>query len=74
MKGAHRRTGRVIKIAMNDINSAITNLGLANSEDCTEKTLHLIDEALECLEMSKRFLGAIDMTEYDAGYVSSDII
>lgn len=49
----------------------ITNLGLTNSEDCTEKTLHLIDEALECLEM---FLDAIDMAEYDAGYVSSDII
>ena len=70
----HIKTGNKIKTAKVDVKDAVENLNLINNETCTEETMHLIDEALECLEMAQKFLERIDMTAYESGYVSEHII
>lgn len=74
MDAQHIKTGNKIKTAKVDIKDAVGNLNLINNETCTEETMYLIDEALECLSMAQRFLDRIDLTQYERGYVSEEII
>ena len=74
MDAQHIKTGNKIKTAKVDIKDAVENLNLINNETCTEETMYLIDEALECLSMAQRFLERIDLTQYERGYVSEEII
>ena len=74
MDAQHIKTGNKIKTAKVDIKDAVENLNLINNETCTEETMYLIDEALECLSMAQKFLERIDLTQYERGYVSEEII
>ena len=56
-----------ILLVKEDVQYAAQNLELIEKDDCTEETWKLIEESIECLDMSMKFLERIDISAYDMG-------
>lgn len=70
----HQQTGKCILRTKQDLQSAKNKIDAINKECCTERTLKMLDEAYECIDMAIRFIDQIDMGQYDAGFVSENIL
>ena len=61
MDSQQRKTAKVIKSSIEDLKTVQNKLNVINKETCTDKTLHIIDEACDSIDMALRFLEHIDM-------------
>lgn len=58
-------TKNKIDNSIDDLESAIYRLEEIPKDDCTERTLDCIKNAIYEIELAKKFLSMIDMTQYD---------
>jgi hypothetical protein len=68
-----RKTGQIITCAIEDLKTVQNKLAVINKETCTDKTLHIIDEANDSIDMAIKFLEHIDMNNYSDNHVSENI-
>jgi hypothetical protein len=73
MDGQQRKTVKIIKNSIEDLKTVQNKLNIINKETCTDKTLHIIDEACDSIDMALRFLEHIDMDYFTSNYNGEDI-
>lgn len=74
MEYQHRQTGKRIKMVANNLVESKNILDNINKDCCSEKTLQIIDEVYDCIDIAIRYIKKIDIQEYDAGYTGEHII
>lgn len=74
MDNQTRRVGKVVSATKEDIKMAINRLDGIDYNSCDEKTMHLIDEAIDCLGMAQRFLDRIDLLQYKPDFNGEGIV
>ena len=73
MDAQERKTGKVIAYAVEGLTTIRERLEAINKETCTDKTLHMIDEAVDSIDMAKRFLDLIDLDDFCPNYCGEGI-
>lgn len=73
MDSQQRKTVKVIKSSIEDLKTVQNKLGAINKDTCTDKTLHIIDEACYSIDMALRFLEHIDMDYFTSNHNGEDI-
>ena len=73
MDSQQRKTVKVIKSSIEDLKTVQNKLDGINKETCTDKTLHIIDEACDSIDMALRFLEHIDMDYFTSNHNGEDI-
>ena len=68
-----RKTAKIIKSSIDDLKTVQNKLNVIDKETCTEKTLHIIDNAHESIDMALRFLELIDTDYFTSNYNGRDI-
>lgn len=68
-----RKTGQIIICAIEDLKTVQNKLDVINKETCTDKMLHIIDEACDSIDMALRFLEHIDTDYFTSNYNGQDI-
>ena len=68
-----RKTAKVIKSSIDDLKTVQNKLETINKETCTDKMLHIIDEACDSIDMALRFLEHIDMDYFTSNHNGEDI-
>jgi hypothetical protein len=63
-----KRTAKIIKSSIDDLKTVQNKLDGINKETCTDKTLHIIDNANESIDMALKFLEHIDMDYFTSNY------
>ena len=74
MDNQTRRVGKVVSATKEDIKMAINRLYIIDNNSCDEKTMHLIDEAIDCLGMAQLFLERIDLSQYKPDFNGEGIV
>ena len=69
-----RKVGKIVSTTKEDIKMAINRLDRIDYNSCDEKTIHLIDEAIDCLGMAQRFLDRIDLLQYKPDFNGEGIV
>ena len=69
-----RKIEKVVSATKEDVKMAINRLDVIDNNSCDEKTMHLIDEAIDCLGMAQRFLERIDLSQYKPDFNGEGII
>ena len=54
-----RKTAKIVKSSIEDLKTVQNKLDGINKETCTDKMLHIIDEACDSIDMALRFLELI---------------
>ena len=73
MDSQQRKTAKVIKSSIEDLKTVQNKLNVINKETCTDKTLHIIDEACDSIGMALSFLEHIDTDYFTSNYNGEDI-
>lgn len=73
MDNQQRKTAKVIKSSIEDLKTVQNKLDVINKETCTDKMLHIIDEACDSIDMALRFLELIDTDYFTSSYNGRDI-
>lgn len=73
MDSQQRKTVKVIKSSIEDLKTVQNKLNVINKETCTDKTLHIIDEACDSIDMALKFLEHIDMDYFTSNHNGEDI-
>jgi hypothetical protein len=73
MDSQQRKTAKIIKSSIDDLKTVKNKLEVINSETCTDKMLHVIDNAYESIDMALRFLEHIDTDYFTSDYNGRDI-
>ena len=73
MDSQQRKTAKIIKSSIEDLKTVQNKLDGINKETCTDKTLHIIDEACDSIDMALRFLEHIDMDYFTSNHNGEDI-
>ena len=73
MDSQQRKTAKIIKSSIDDLKTVQNKLDIINSETCTDKMLHVIDNAYESIDMALRFLEHIDTDYFTSSYNGQDI-
>ena len=73
MDGQQRKTVKIIKNSIEDLKTVQNKLNVINKETCTDKTIHIIDEACDSIDMALRFLEHIDMDYFTSNHNGEDI-
>lgn len=73
MDSQQRKTVKIIKSSIEDLKTVQNKLDGINKETCTEKMLHIIDEACDSINMALRFLEHIDTDYFTSYYNGEDI-
>lgn len=73
MDSQQRKTVKVIKSSIEDLKTVQNKLNVINKETCTDKMLHIIDEACDSIDMALRFLEHIDMDYFTSNHNGEDI-
>jgi hypothetical protein len=68
-----KRTARIIKGSIQDLKTVQNKLDAINKETCTDKMLHVIDEACDSIDMALKFLKLIDTDYFTSNYNGQDI-
>ena len=68
MDSQQRKTAKIIKSSIEDLKTVQNKLDGINKETCTDKTLHIIDNANESIDMALRFLEHIDTDYFTSKY------
>ena len=63
MDNQQRKTAKIIKSSIENLKTVQNKLDGINRETCTDKMLHIIDEACDSIDMALRFLEHIN-TDY----------
>ena len=69
-----RKIEKVVSATKEDVKMAINRLDVIDHNSCDEKTMHLIDEAIDCLGMAQCFLERIDLSQYKPDFNGEGII
>ena len=69
-----RKVEKVVSATKEDLKMAINRLGGIDYNSCDEKTMHLIDEAIDCIGMAQRFLDRIDLLQYKPDFNGENIV
>lgn len=69
-----RKVGKTIATAKEDLKMSVSRLEGIDHNSCDERTMHLIDEAVDCISMAQRFLNQIDLSKYGADFNGEDIV
>lgn len=73
MDSQQKKTVKIIKSSIEDLKTIQNKLNVINKETCTDKTLHIIDEACDSIDMALRFLEHIDTDYFTSDYNGEDI-
>jgi len=73
MDSQQRKTVKVIKSSIEDLKTVQNKLNVINKETCTDKMLHIIDEACDSIDMTLKFLEHIDMDYFTSNHNGEDI-
>lgn len=73
MDSQQKKTVKIIKSSIEDLKTIQNKLNVINKETCTDKTLHIIDEACDSIDMALRFLEHIDTDYFTSNYNGEDI-
>lgn len=73
MDSQQRKTVKIIKNSIEDLKTVQNKLNVINKETCTDKTIHIIDEACDSIDMALRFLEHIDMDYFTSNHNGEDI-
>lgn len=73
MDNQQRKTVKIIKSSIEELKTVQSKLNAINKDTCTDKTLHVIDNAYESVDMALRFLEHIDMDYFTSLYNGEDI-
>ena len=68
-----KRTAKIIKSSIDDLKTVQNKLDGINKETCTDKMLHIIDEACDSINMALRFLEHIDTDYFTSNHNGEDI-
>jgi hypothetical protein len=68
-----KRTAKIIKSSIDDLKTVQNKLETINKETCTAKTLHIIDNAHESIDMALKFLELINTDYFTSNYNGEDI-
>ena len=68
MDNQQRKTAKVIKSSIDDLKTVQNKLDAINKETCTDKMLHIIDEACDSINMALKFLEHIDIDYFTSNY------
>ena len=68
MDSQQRKTAKIIKSSIEDLKTVQNKLDGINKETCTDKMLHIIDEACDSIDMALRFLEHIDTDYFTSNY------
>ena len=69
-----KRTAKIIKSSIDDLKTVQNKLDAINKETCTDKMLHVIDEACDSIDMALKFLELIDTDYFASNYNGHNII
>lgn len=73
MDSQQRKTAKIVKSSIEDLKTVQNKLDGINKETCTEKMLHIIDEACDSIDMALRFLEYIDTDYFTSNHNGEDI-
>jgi hypothetical protein len=73
MDSQQKKTVRIIKSSIEDLKTIQNKLNVINKETCTDKTLHIIDNAHESIDMALKFLELINTDYFTSNYNGEDI-
>ena len=73
MDSQQRKTAKVIKSSIEDLKTVQNKLDVINKETCTDKMLHIIDEACDSIDMALKFLELIDTDYFTSNHNGEDI-
>ena len=68
-----RKTSKIIRSSIEDLKTVQNKLDVINKETCTDKMLHIIDEACDSIDMALKFLELIDTDYFTSDYNGLDI-
>jgi hypothetical protein len=68
-----KRTAKIIKSSIDDLKTVQNKLETINKETCSDKTLHIIDNAHESIDMALKFLELINTDYFTSNYNGEDI-
>ena len=73
MDNQQRKTAKVIKSSIENLKTVQNKLDVINKETCTDKMLHIIDEACDSIDMALKFLELIDTDYFTSNHNGEDI-
>ena len=73
MDNQQRKTAKVIKSSIENLKTVQNKLDVINKETCTDKMLHIIDEACDSIDMALRFLELINTDYFTSNHNGEDI-
>ena len=73
MDNQQRKTVKIIKSSIENLKNVQNKLDVINKETCTDKMLHIIDEACDSIDMALKFLELIDTDYFTSNHNGEDI-
>jgi len=73
MDNQQRKTVKIIKSSIEELKTVQNKLNAINKDTCTDKTLHVIDNAYESVDMALRFLEHINTDYFTSLHNGEDI-
>lgn len=73
MDRQQRKTIKIIKSSIEELKIVQNKLNAINKETCTDKMLHVIDNAYDSIDMALRFLEHLDMDYFTSLYNGENI-
>ena len=73
MDSQQRKTIKIIKSSIEGLKIVQNKLNAINKETCTDKMLHVIDNAYDSIDMALRFLEHLDMDYFTSLYNGENI-
>jgi hypothetical protein len=73
MDSQQRKTIKIIKSSIEELKIVQNKLNAINKETCTDKMLHVIDNAYDSIDMALRFLEHLDMDYFTSLYNGENI-
>ena len=68
-----KKTAKIIKNSIDELKTVQNKLDAINKETCTDKMLHIIDEACDSIDMALKFLELIDTDYFTSNHNGEDI-
>ena len=68
-----KRTAKIIKSSIDDLKTVQNKLDVINKDTCTDKMLHIIDEACDSIDMALKFLELIDTDYFTSNHNGENI-
>lgn len=73
MDRQQRKTIKIIKSSIEELKIIQNKLNAINKDTCTDKMLHVIDDAYDSIDMALRFLEHLDMDYFTSLYNGENI-